>query len=55
MKISGKIRNGWTAFSDENQKIYRATALSSRRQSFILDGNNGKSSLGFLLAAGAQL
>jgi len=54
MKVSGKICNNATAFSDENQQIYRSFALSSRRQSSILKGHSGNSFPGFLLAAGAQ-
>jgi len=55
MRVSGTIRNGWTAFSYEKQEIYRGIALSGRRQSSILDGNSGTSFPGPLLAAGARL
>jgi hypothetical protein len=54
MKVAGKIRNNCADLFYKNQQIFSGFALSSRKQSSILDGHSGCSfSSTSLFATGA--
>jgi hypothetical protein len=55
MKAAGKIQKTRVDLASGHEQIFYEVALSSRRQSFILDAHSGNSFPVFLFVTGAQI